>query len=80
MTAICLAVVASLVEEMGAAVFADTGFTCSAGISHNKMLPKLAFGRNTPNKQTNIPLTSVSELFEILPNKKYAIMMVSFAD
>ena len=37
MTAIRLAVAASLVEEMRAAVFADTGFTCSAGISHNKV-------------------------------------------
>ena len=38
MTAICLAVVASVVEEMGAAVFADTGFTCSARISQQDVV------------------------------------------
>lgn len=32
-----LALAATLVEEMRAAVFDKTGFRCSAGISHNKV-------------------------------------------
>lgn len=34
---LCLAVGAVIVEEMRAAVEKDTGFRCSAGISHNKV-------------------------------------------
>ncbi|GFS13089.1 DNA polymerase eta [Elysia marginata] len=65
-----LAVAAAMVEEMRAAVFQETGFTCSAGISHNKMLAKLACGRNKPNKQTVFPLSSVPSVFETLPIPK----------
>lgn len=32
-----LAVGAVIAEEMRAAVYADTGFRCSAGIAHNKV-------------------------------------------
>jgi DNA polymerase eta len=35
---------AILVEKMRAAVYEKTGFRCSAGISNNKMLAKLACG------------------------------------
>ncbi|KAM6956307.1 DNA polymerase eta [Aplochiton taeniatus] len=62
-----LAVGALIVEEMRAAVEQHTGFRCSAGISHNKVLAKLACGLNKPNRQTVIPLDSVSELFNSLP-------------
>ncbi|KAH9509130.1 hypothetical protein Btru_049132 [Bulinus truncatus] len=65
-----LAVAASLVEEMRAAVFRETGFTCSSGIAHNKMLAKLACGRNKPNKQTVLPHSSVPTLFSALPLTK----------
>uniref|UniRef100_A0A2C9JKM7 DNA polymerase eta n=1 Tax=Biomphalaria glabrata TaxID=6526 RepID=A0A2C9JKM7_BIOGL len=65
-----LAVAASLVEEMRAAVFKETGFTCSAGISHNKMLSKLSCGRNKPNKQTVLPHSAVPTLFSVLPLQK----------
>ncbi|GFN97064.1 DNA polymerase eta-like [Plakobranchus ocellatus] len=65
-----LAVAATMVEEMRAAVLKETGFTCSAGISHNKMLAKLACGRNKPNKQTVFPLSSVPTVFATLPIPK----------
>lgn len=62
-----LAVGAVIVEEMRAAVEKHTGFRCSAGISHNKVLAKLACGLNKPNRQTVVPLDSVPELFNSLP-------------
>ncbi|XP_070772216.1 DNA polymerase eta [Enoplosus armatus] len=61
---------AIIVEEMRAAVEKHTGFRCSAGISHNKVLAKLACGLNKPNRQTVLPLDSVTELFNSLPISK----------
>ncbi|XP_069036178.1 DNA polymerase eta [Lepisosteus oculatus] len=65
-----LAVGAMIVEEMRAAVEKETGFRCSAGISHNKVLSKLACGLNKPNRQTILPLGSVPQLFSTLPIRK----------
>ncbi|XP_030627778.1 DNA polymerase eta-like [Chanos chanos] len=65
-----LAVGAVIVEEMRAAVERETGFRCSAGISHNKVLAKLACGLNKPNRQTVLPLGSVPQLFSSLPISK----------
>ncbi|KAM3863135.1 DNA polymerase eta [Diretmus argenteus] len=65
-----LSVGALIVEEMRAAVEQHTGFRCSAGISHNKVLAKLACGLNKPNRQTVLPLDSVEELFNSLPISK----------
>ncbi|XP_077093752.1 DNA polymerase eta isoform X2 [Siphateles boraxobius] len=65
-----LAVGALIVEETRAAVEKHTGFRCSAGISHNKVLAKLACGLNKPNRQTVIPLGSVPQLFNTLPISK----------
>ena len=57
---------AAIVEEMRAAVKTRTEFECSAGISYNKMLAKLACGINKPNKQTILPHSEVEELFSDL--------------
>lgn len=65
-----LAVGAVIVEEMRTAVEAETGFQCSAGIAHNKMLSKLACGINKPNRQTLVPMGSVPQLFSQLPISK----------
>ncbi|KAL4640785.1 DNA polymerase eta isoform X2 [Arapaima gigas] len=65
-----LAIGALIVEEMRAGVEKETGFRCSAGISHNKVLAKLACGLNKPNRQTILPLGSVPELFRSLPVSK----------
>ncbi|XP_048061895.1 DNA polymerase eta isoform X1 [Megalobrama amblycephala] len=65
-----LAVGALIVEEMRAAVEQHTGFRCSAGISHNKVLAKLACGLNKPNRQTVLPLGSVPQLFSTLSIRK----------
>ncbi|XP_059838514.1 DNA polymerase eta isoform X2 [Hypanus sabinus] len=61
---------AVIVERMRAAVEAETGYRCSAGISHNKVLAKLSCGVNKPNRQTLLPLGSVDKLFDSLPISK----------
>ncbi|XP_075301794.1 DNA polymerase eta isoform X2 [Opisthocomus hoazin] len=62
-----LTVGAVIVEEMRAAVEEATGFRCSAGISHNKTLAKLACGLNKPNRQTLVASRFVPQLFSQLP-------------
>lgn len=58
-----LLIASSIVSEIRAAVKEQTGFECSAGIAHNKILAKLVCGLNKPNKQTIIPLKSIPQLF-----------------
>ncbi|NXU52278.1 POLH polymerase, partial [Turnix velox] len=58
---------AVIVEEMRVAVEDATGFRCSAGISHNKTLAKLACGINKPNRQTLLSSRFVPQLFSQLP-------------
>ncbi|XP_053238830.1 DNA polymerase eta isoform X2 [Podarcis raffonei] len=62
-----LTVGAVIMEEMRAAVESVTGFRCSAGISHNKVLAKLACGLNKPNRQTLVSQGSVPQLFSKMP-------------
>ncbi|XP_036623385.1 DNA polymerase eta [Trichosurus vulpecula] len=62
-----LTVGAVIVEEMRVAIERHTGFRCSAGISHNKVLAKLACGLNKPNRQTLLSHGSVPQLFSHLP-------------
>ncbi|XP_013420442.1 DNA polymerase eta [Lingula anatina] len=61
-----LAVGAVIAEEMRAAVYKETGFRCSAGIAHNKMLAKFSCGVHKPNKQTVLPHSSVHKMFTTL--------------
>ncbi|KAL6037641.1 hypothetical protein STEG23_020022 [Scotinomys teguina] len=65
-----LTVGAVIVEEMRAAIERKTGFQCSAGISHNKVLAKLACGLNKPNRQTLVSHGSVPQLFSQMPVRK----------
>ncbi|XP_075411153.1 DNA polymerase eta isoform X2 [Tenrec ecaudatus] len=65
-----LTVGAVIVEEMRAAIERQTGFQCSAGISHNKVLAKLACGLNKPNRQTLVSHGSVPQLFSQMPVSK----------
>ncbi|XP_016959518.2 DNA polymerase eta [Drosophila biarmipes] len=58
---------ASVAGEVRAAVKKETGYECSAGIAHNKILAKLAAGMNKPNKQTILPLAETAGLFDSLP-------------
>ncbi|XP_053669837.1 DNA polymerase eta [Anopheles nili] len=65
-----LLVGASIVNEIRAAVKEKTGFDCSAGIAHNKILAKLTAGFHKPNKQTILPIDSIPKMYETLPLKK----------
>ncbi|EPQ04450.1 DNA polymerase eta [Myotis brandtii] len=65
-----LTVGAVIVEEMRAAIERQTGFQCSAGISHNKVLAKLACGLHKPNRQTLVSHGSVPQLFNHMPINK----------
>ncbi|XP_018411223.1 PREDICTED: DNA polymerase eta [Nanorana parkeri] len=69
-----LTVGAIIVEEMRAAVEEETTFQCSAGISYNKVLAKLACGFNKPNRQTIVSQNSVPELFNQLPIGKIRLL------
>ncbi|XP_064622676.1 DNA polymerase eta-like [Lineus longissimus] len=65
-----LTVAAVMVEEIRQAVYTETGFRCSAGVAHNKMLSKLVCGFHKPNRQTVLPQSSVQKLFQTLPVRK----------
>ncbi|XP_022695499.1 DNA polymerase eta-like isoform X2 [Varroa jacobsoni] len=55
---------AEIMTQMRREVFLKTKFTCSAGISHNKVVAKLAAGLHKPNQLTVVPHSSVHKLFE----------------
>ncbi|KAF6205262.1 hypothetical protein GE061_019430 [Apolygus lucorum] len=65
-----LAIGAVVVEEMRREILNVTGFKCSAGIAHNKILAKLAAGIHKPNRQTVLPHSSVAQLYSTLPVHK----------
>lgn len=58
-----LLIASSIVSEIRAAVKEQTGYECSAGIAHNKILAKLVCGLNKPNKQTILPLKHIPQLY-----------------
>ncbi|KAK0173566.1 hypothetical protein PV328_006742 [Microctonus aethiopoides] len=65
-----LAVAGIIIEELRNEIFKKSEFKCSAGISYNKVLAKLACGLHKPNKQTILPAKSVPMLFSSLPINK----------
>ncbi|XP_063821476.1 DNA polymerase eta [Ostrinia nubilalis] len=75
-----LLVGAIIVSEIRAAVYEETGYRCSAGIAHNKILAKLVCGMNKPNKQTILPKHSVNMLYSTLSVKKVKHLGGKFGD
>ncbi|XP_037080616.1 DNA polymerase eta-like [Pollicipes pollicipes] len=69
-----LAAGAAICEQMRKAVHDQTGYRCSAGIAHNKVLAKLCAGKNKPNRQTILPHGSVAHLYSKLPVKKVRLL------
>lgn len=59
-----LLIASSILSEIRAAVREQTGYECSAGIAHHKILAKLVCGLNKPNKQTILPLKYIPQLFK----------------
>lgn len=58
-----LLIASSIVNEIRAAVKEKTGYDCSAGVAHNKVLAKLVAGINKPNKQTLLPIKKIPEFY-----------------
>ncbi|XP_018058181.1 PREDICTED: DNA polymerase eta [Atta colombica] len=75
-----LAVAGIIVEEIRDSIYRETGFKCSAGISQNKILAKLACGLHKPNRQTILPEAAVSSLYSTLPVKKVRNFGGKFGD
>ncbi|KAJ0180282.1 hypothetical protein K1T71_003686 [Dendrolimus kikuchii] len=71
---------AVIVSEIRATVYEETGYRCSAGIAHNKILAKLVCGMNKPNKQTILPKHSINILYKTLPLKKVKHLGGKFGD
>ena len=62
-----LAAGAAVAVRMRRAVLDECSFTCSAGISHNKILAKLGSGLHKPNQQTILPTHAAAALLRDLP-------------
>ncbi|XP_065161729.1 DNA polymerase eta isoform X1 [Atheta coriaria] len=75
-----LAVGGVITEEIRAAVYSQTGYRCSAGVGHNKILAKLTAGLHKPNKQTILPHESIQKLYENLSIKKIRSMGGKFGN
>lgn len=58
-----LLIASTVVNEIRAKVKERTGYECSAGIAHNKILAKLVSGINKPNKQTLLPIKRIAEFY-----------------
>ncbi|KAG8197841.1 hypothetical protein JTE90_020118 [Oedothorax gibbosus] len=75
-----LATAAVVVEEIRATVYEETGYRCSAGIAHNKVLAKLTCGLHKPNKQTVLPEASIPILYKDIPVNKVRGLGGKFGD
>lgn len=59
---VLLAAGSLVVAELRAAVRNKLGYSCSAGVAHNKILAKLGCGLHKPNQQTLVPLDATAAL------------------
>eukprot|EP00752_Nemacystus_decipiens_P013908 g12345.t1 len=58
---------AAVVSTLRAAVRSELGYSCTAGVAHNKLLAKLCSNMHKPNAQTVLPLDKVERVFHTLP-------------
>ncbi|KAI1295621.1 DNA polymerase eta [Halotydeus destructor] len=65
-----LLIAAKVVREIRMAIKSATQFTCSAGVSHNKVLSKLACAIRKPNGQTVLPKCGVKCVYDRTAIKK----------
>ncbi len=60
-----------IAEEIRAKILQRTGLTCSAGVTYNKFIAKIASDINKPNGITVITPEKASEFLKTLPVKKF---------
>ena len=60
-----------IVETIRSTIESELGYTCSAGISTNKVFAKIAAGINKPNKQTVLFPNYFPLLLQSIPLKKF---------
>lgn len=65
-----LAIGAEICSDIRLAVLKELGYTCSAGVSHNKMLAKLCSALNKPNHQTVLNTHAILPFMKTLPFEK----------
>lgn len=58
-----LLIASTIVNEIRAMVKEKTGYECSAGVAHNRVLAKLVSGMNKPNKQTLLPIKQIAGFY-----------------
>ncbi|KAJ3366412.1 DNA-directed DNA polymerase eta rad30 [Allomyces javanicus] len=65
-----LSVAAGITRDVRRAIWDELGFTCSAGIAHNKTLAKLCSALHKPNKQTIMRQISALDFLTDMPIAK----------
>lgn len=65
-----LLIAAKAVNDIRLAIKRETQFSCSAGVSHNKVLSKLGCGLKKPNGQSIVPRCGVRALYDKTQIKK----------
>lgn len=63
---------AIICDELRAEVLKQLGYSCSGGVSHNKMLSKIASAMHKPNRQTLVPTIAVKTIMDCLPVNRVA--------
>lgn len=69
-----LHIAAQITQDIRSAVFRELGYTCTAGIAHNKMLAKLVSAKHKPNKQTALPAAAVLPMMRTVPLRKIKML------
>jgi nucleotidyltransferase/DNA polymerase involved in DNA repair len=63
---------AIICDELRLEVLKQLGYSCSGGVSHNKMLSKIASAMHKPNRQTLVPTIAVKNIMDCLPVNRVA--------
>jgi nucleotidyltransferase/DNA polymerase involved in DNA repair len=63
---------AIICDELRLEVLKQLGYSCSGGVSHNKMLSKIASAMHKPNRQTLVPTIAVKNIMDFLPVNRVA--------